>query len=309
MRRILGLEALTKPPVRSVVCVGKFFAVHRGHQALLRATVAAARERDAESLVLTFDRHPRELLEPGYAPPVLTSLEERLGLIAAEAPDRTLVLHVTPELLAQEPEDFISETLVGRLRAVEVLAGERFRFGRAARGTTALLREMGEGLGLTYTPVEAVLEGGRRVSSSRVAASVEAGRVAEAARLLGREYTVPGVVEEGERRGRELGFPTANVRVPPERLLPAHGVYVARLKVPSASLPAVANLGTRPTVGGERVVLEVHALDWSGDLYGRPVDIAFLERLREERRFPDLPALQAQIAADVAAARAFHAAR
>jgi riboflavin kinase/FMN adenylyltransferase len=308
MRRVLGLDSLTDPPPRSAVCIGKFFAVHRGHQALLRATVAAARRREAAAVVLTFDRHPRELLQPGYAPRVLTSLEERLDLIAGEGLDLAVVLPLTAALLAQEPEAFARDTLASGLRAVEVLAGESFRFGRGARGDAALLRRLGSELGFDYAPVAAVLDGGAPVSSSRVADAIEAGAVAEAARLLGRPYSTPGEVVAGEKRGRELGFPTANVSPPAARLLPADGVYVARLWVEGPApldLPAVANLGVRPTVDGRRRVLEVHALGWGGDLYGRAVRVAFLERLREERRFADLDALRGQIARDAQQAAAW----
>lgn len=311
MRRVLGLEALDFPLERSAVTIGKFFAVHRGHQALLQATVEAARRLEAQSVVLTFDRHPREVLQPGWEAPVLASLEERLDLIEAQGIDVTVVASITPEFLAQEPEAFVEELLVRSLGARQVLAGDNFRFGRGARGDVALLRSLGERLGFEYTAVPPVLEKGERISSSRVAACIEAGEVAAAGVLLGRLYCVGGRVAPGQQLGRQLGFPTANVAVDPRRLLPADGVYVVEAvwdtETGRVEQPAVANLGVRPTVDGKQRLLEVHLLDWTGDLYDREVGVRFHQRLRGEQRFPDLEALKAQIRADAQAARGWFA--
>ncbi|MFN3648253.1 MAG: bifunctional riboflavin kinase/FAD synthetase [Armatimonadota bacterium] len=305
MRRVLGLEQLGEPLARSVVTIGKFFAIHRGHQELLRRTAETARRQRASSVVLTFDRHPIELLRPGTQVPVLAGLEERLELIERFGIEIALVIPLTPEFLSQEPEAFVREILVRQLGAVEVLAGANFRFGRGARGDLDLLRGIGSELGFTVTAVEPVLEGGHPISSSRVAACLEEGCVASAERLLGRPYSVPGEVVAGEQVGRRLGFPTANIRVPTERMLPADGVYVAQVRLPGhpAPVPAAVNLGVRPTRDGTRRVLEAHLLDWSGDLYGQRVQVEFLQRLRGEQRFADLDSLRAQIARDVQAAR------
>lgn len=305
MRRILGLETLGEPLRQSTVTIGKFFAIHRGHQALIRATVAAARRNGGPAVVLTFDRHPLEVLRPGTELPVIATLEERLDLIEAEGADVTVVVRLTPEFLAQEPETFIREVLVRQLGAVEVLASDNFRFGRAARGDLALLRSMGQELGFRCSTVVPVLEGGERISSSRIGACVEAGQVREAAALLGRSYSVAGTVVQGDQLGRTLGFPTANVRTDPQRLLPANGVYVVRVHLDGERLPGVANLGVRPTVSGLERRLEVHLLDWSGDLYGRELHVEFLERLRAEQRFSGLDALKAQINRDADAAREY----
>lgn len=307
MRRVVGLEALTEPLARSAVTIGKFFAVHRGHQALLRATVEAARQADALAVVLTFDRHPAEVLRPGTRLPVFASLEERLDLIAAEGADVTVVAHVDADFLAQEPEDFVRAVLVDRLSTVELLASDNFRFGRRARGDMQLLAALGAEHGFRCTSIPPVLEGGERISSSRIAACVEAGRVAEAAQLLGRPYHVPGTVVRGDQVGRQLGFPTANVATPEGRLLPADGVYLARVRDCRSSdpvgSPALVNLGVRPTRGGRERLLEAHLLDYAGDLYDHPVHVLFLDRLRDEQRFPDLDALKAQIGRDVDEAR------
>ena len=307
MRRVIGLAALTEPLPRSAVTIGKFLAVHRGHQALLRATVEAARRQAVESVAITFDRHPLEVLRPDAHVPVIASLDERLALIEAEGIDTALVLEVTPELLSLEPEAFIDEVLVRKLHVAELLAGGNFRFGRGARGDLDLLRHTGAETGFHVTEVPPVLERGLPISSSRIITCVQAGQVADAGCFLGRPFSVPGRVRRGDQVGRKLGFPTANVETALERLLPGDGVYVARLIAGDQALPSVANLGVRPTVDGRRRLLEVHALDWAGDLYDAEVRVQFLDRVRDEQRFPDLEALQAQITRDADAARAWFA--
>ncbi len=304
MRRIEGLENLPASSGPTVVTVGKFFAVHLGHQALIRATVAAARRRGATSLVLTFDRHPQEILRPGTTFPLLTSLDERLALIEREGPDACVVVRLDAEFLSLSPEAFVADVLVRRLGAVEVVASEGFRFGSGAAGTLATLRELGADRGVAVTTIEPVLVRGERVSTSRVAACVREGEVAAAMALLGRPYSLPGAVVAGDSRGRELGFPTANLEVAPWRLLPGDGVYQGWAAWEDERHPAAINLGVRPTIGGTRRLLEAHLLDFEGDLYGRSLNLEFHHRLRPEQRFPSLDALKQQIARDVAAARA-----
>jgi riboflavin kinase / FMN adenylyltransferase len=308
MRRILGLEALGGGLDCSALTIGKFFAIHRGHQALLRATVASARREGCPAVVLTFDRHPLEVLRPGTRMPLLATLDERLDLIEALGLDAAVVARVDEAFLSQEPEEFVREVLAGRLGVREVLASDNFRFGRGARGDLELLRTLGESLGFRCTAVPPLLEGRERISSSRIGACITAGRVADAARLLGRLYNVPGPVVRGDQVGRTLGFPTANLASDPRRLLPSDGVYAVRVFGPGLEgadgQSGVANLGVRPTRGGRRHAFEVHLLDWSGDLYGHELDVRFVERVRAEVRFPDLEALKAQIARDVEQARA-----
>jgi riboflavin kinase/FMN adenylyltransferase len=310
MRRILGLEQLSAPLPRSVVTVGKFFAVHRGHQALMAVTVEAARTAGAESVVVTFDRHPSEVLRPGLELPLLASLEERLDYIEQQGVDVAVVVRLNSEFMSQEPEAFVHAVLVDRLRATVVVASEGFRFGRGATGDLSLLRTLGSELEFAVREVEPLFEGGQRISSSRVAACIEAGEVAAAQLLLGRPFSVPGVVVAGEQLGRQLGFPTANVQTPPRRLLPADGVYAVQVSGASSDgglrldrVSGAANLGFRPTVRGSERLLEVHLLDWSGDLSQAEVRVEFVDRLRDEQRFPTLDALKAQIAQDVAEAR------
>lgn len=290
----------------SAVTIGKFFALHRGHQALLSANAQAARENGLRSLVLTFDRHPRELLQPGAVMPELTSLEERLQLMRERGIDHVVVAPLSPEFLAQSPEEFAGAILVQRLRCRIVVAAPGLRFGRGASGDLDLLGRLGELHGFRLHLIPPVLHQGEPISSSRVAAAVSAGDVSLAAELLGRPYSASGLVVRGDGVGRQLGWPTANLRVPERRLLPARGVYVVSVRHRGDLLPGVANLGVRPTLSGEKSVLEAHILDWNGDLYGQEATLLFHLRLRDEQRFSGVEELRRQIALDVEAARRFH---
>lgn len=305
MRTIDGLEALTQPLPRSVVAIGKFDGVHRGHQALIRAAVTGAQQAGAESVVVTFDRHPVELLKPGTEARYLTPLDEKLHLIAALGVDATLLIRLSDEFLQLTAEEFVRSVLVERLGIVAVVASESFRFGRGAAGTTETLRELGPACGYRFQEVPPLIVDGSRVSSSRIVENVLAGRVEEAAALLGRPYAVFGRVVHGDARGRQLGFPTANLEVNDRQHQPANGVYAGYLAWNDEDpRPAVCNLGTRPSVDGLRHVVEAHVLNFTGDLYDRPVRLLFTHRLRHEQRFPSLDALRSQIAADVAQAEA-----
>jgi riboflavin kinase / FMN adenylyltransferase len=303
MRVIEGLEALTEPLPRSAVATGKFDGVHRGHQALIRAAVAAGRAEGAECVVVTFDRHPIELLKPGTRTQYLTPPEERLRLIAELGVDATLLIQLSETFLHLTPEEFVRTVLVERLGTVAVVASESFRFGRGAAGTVETLRELGPRCGFRFEAVPPVMVEGSRVSSSRVVECVLAGRVEEAATLLGRPYALLGRVVHGDGMARQLGFPTANLETDERQHRPADGVYAGFLAWDDEEpRPAVCNLGVRPTVDGAQYRVEAHVLGYSGDLYGRAVRLLFVQRLRDEMRFPDLEALRAQIAADSARA-------
>jgi riboflavin kinase / FMN adenylyltransferase len=305
MQTIDGLDTLTQSLPRSVVAIGKFDGVHRGHQALIRAAVEGAREQAAESVVVTFDRHPVELLKPGTLTHYLTPLEERLRLIDGLGVDHTLLIHLSTEFLNLTAEEFVRSVLVERLGMVAVAASESFRFGRGPAGTVDTLRELGPRHGFRVEPVPPLLVGGSRVSSSRVVDCVLAGRIEEAASLLGRPYTLFGRVVRGDGMGAQLGFPTANIEPDERQHRPGNGVYAGFLAWDDEDpRPAVCNLGVRPTVDGARQRVEAHVLGFSGDLYGRPVRLQFTYRLRDEQRFPNLDALKAQIAADAARAAA-----
>jgi riboflavin kinase/FMN adenylyltransferase len=305
MQVIEGLERLSEPLRRSAVAIGKFDGVHQGHQALIRAAVTEAHAEAAESVVVTFDRHPIELLQPGTHTQYLTPPQERLRLIDALGVDRTVVIHISDEFLHLTAEEFIRTVLAERLGTVAVVASESFRFGRGAAGTVETLRELGPRCGFRFQAVPPVMVDGSRVSSSRVVECVRAGRVEAAAALLGRPYALLGRVVHGDGMARQLGFPTANLKTDERQHQPADGVYAGFLGWDGEEpRPAVCNLGVRPTLDGARHRVEAHVLHWSGDLYDRPARLLFVRRLRDERRFPDVEALRAQIAADAAQADA-----
>ncbi len=302
MRIVRGLESYPPDAGASAVALGVFDGIHLGHRAILATAVGEARRHGLVALACTFEPHPLEVLQPARAPLPLTTLEERLALIAEAGIDATVIVAFTPAVAALEPETFVRDVLVGALKARDVVVGFNHRFGRGARGDAALLEALGPRLGFRAHVVAPLLVDGIPVSSSEVRQALQAGDLERAARLLGRPYSVEGEVVRGAGRGRTLGFPTANVKTRRPLPLPA-GVYACRAFLGADRYPAVINVGVRPTFGETELLVEAHLLDFSGDLYGRRLSLAFLRRLREERKFPDVEALRRQIALDVAAAR------
>jgi riboflavin kinase/FMN adenylyltransferase len=303
MRIIRGLETFPPDAAPSVVALGVFDGVHLGHRAILGGAVARARAAGLRALACTFDPHPLEVLQPERAPTPIATLDERMALVAATGVDATVVIGFSREVAAIEPEAFVRQVLVERLRAREVVVGFNHRFGRGARGDARLLERLGAECGFATHVVAPMMVDDVTVSSSEVRTALGRGDVAAAARLLGRPYTVAGPVVRGAARGRSLGFPTANVA--PERpvLVPA-GVYAARAEAAGRRLGAVVNIGVRPTFGEKVLAVEAHLLDFTGDLYRARVVLHLVARLREERRFPSVGDLRSQIARDVDAARA-----
>jgi riboflavin kinase/FMN adenylyltransferase len=285
------------------VTIGNFDGVHRGHVALVRAAARWARTAGGDTVVLTFDPHPASVLEPARAPATLTTLEQKAELLASLGVDRLVVAPFDQDLARRPPEEFARLVLAGALQARRVVVGDNFRFGHDRIGDVALLAALGEALGFEVEAVAPVLHDSLPISSSRVRRALVVGAVDEASALLGREYFIDGRVVVGERRGRTLGFPTANLASENE-VLPAVGVYAARCRVPPGRWePAVVNVGRRPTFGGRPVSVEAHLLDFEGDLYDAEVRLAFVARLRGERRFPGPEALVAQIRRDADGAR------
>jgi riboflavin kinase/FMN adenylyltransferase len=299
---VRGLERYPPEAPPAVVALGVFDGVHLGHRAILDAAVSRAREAATRSVACTFDPHPREVLHPGRAPFVITTLDERLALIGETGIEAAVVLRFTPELAAMEPEAFVTDVLLGRLHAREVVVGVSHRFGKGAKGDAGMLQALGRELGFSAHIVEPLSIGGVLVSSTAVRGALEQGDVAGATRLLGRPYTVVGQVVQGDGRGRTIGFPTANLALERPLLVPA-GVYACRASLGGAEHPAVTNIGVRPTFGRNALAVEVHILDFSGDLYGLRMALEFRDRLRDEQRFESVDALKAQIARDVASAR------
>jgi riboflavin kinase/FMN adenylyltransferase len=243
------------------------------------------------------------VLKPGTTVPFLTTLAERLALIERLGVDLAVVARVTPEFLSLAPEQFVHDVLRDALHTVEIHASAGFRFGRGASGTLDTLRTLGEAEGITVGTLPEVLVGGERISSSRIAQELEAGQVESAMELLGRPYSVCGLVVPGRKLGRELGFPTANLRVPSGRVLPTDGIYAVIVADAGRLFGGVAHLGPRPAIGDPERELEAHLFDFEGDLYGHTLRLHFLHRLRGVESFPDLDALAAQIARDAQQAR------
>ncbi len=286
------------------MAIGNFDGVHLGHQAVIGRAVAAARARRAAALVLTFDPHPSRLFRPDAEPFALTTLDQRLRLFAGLGVDATMVLPFTPSLAALAPEAFVAEILAARLAPHLVVTGDDFTFGRGRSGSAALLAELGRAHGFAAEAVAPVLDRGAPVSSTRIRNALRAGDPAEAARLLTRPFAIEGEVVHGDKRGRVIGAPTANMDLGPY-LRPRFGVYAVRARLADGRLAdGVANLGIRPMFTPPRLLLETWLLDFEGDLYGQTLSVELIAFLREEMRFCDLEALKAQIARDAQAARA-----
>ena len=302
MQIVRGLESYRPDAGPSAVALGAFDGIHLGHRAILGTAVAHARREKLQALACTFDRHPMEVLQPDRAPLPITTLEERLELIAETGIDTTVVIPFTPDVAAVEAKAFVHDVLVGTLGAREIVVGFNHRFGRGARGDAGLLESLAGPLGFRAHVVPAFMVDGVAVSSSEIRASLQRGDLPSAARLLGRPYSIRGEVVRGAGRGRTLGFPTANVKTDRPLGLPA-GVYVCQVTVGPSRHQAVVNVGVRPTFGETELAVEAHILDFSSDLYDRRISLTFLTRLREEKKFPNVDALRQQIALDVAAAR------
>jgi riboflavin kinase / FMN adenylyltransferase len=307
MRIVRGLESFRPDAAASVVALGAFDGIHLGHRAILGTAVAHARGLELLALACTFDRHPMEVLQPDRAPLPITTLDERLELIAETGIDTTVVIPFTRSVAGVEAQAFVQDVLVGTLKAQEIVVGFNHRFGRGARGDAALLEHLAGRLGFRTHIVPAFLVDDIAVSSSEIRGALQRGDLPAAARLLGRHYSIRGEVVRGAGRGRTLGFPTANVRTERPLGLPP-GVYVCDVLWGPHRHLAVVNAGVRPTFGETELAVEAHLLDFTGDLYDQRVTLVFLRRLRDERKFPSVEALKEQIALDVASARAGSAA-
>ncbi len=291
------------PFSRTVVTVGNFDGVHLGHRAILSRVKARAKELGSQAVVLTFEPHPVKVLRPQANLPLLTTPAQKFRLLAEAGMEAVVVLPFTREFSTLSARDFVVQYFVERLKVREVVVGHDYSFGRNREGNIELLKELGQTLGFTVQVVWAVEVNGAPVSSSLIRAMLKLGKVEEANRLLGRPYGVTGTVVVGKGRGAKmLGIPTANI-LPENDLLPASGIYAVVAHRGKEVLPGVANIGTCPTFDGQELTLEVHIFDFSGELYGEKLDVEFIARLREERRFPSIEALAAQIRADIEAAR------
>jgi len=285
--------------------IGNFDGVHQGHQAMLARVVAAARARECLASVLTFEPHPRELFAPAAAPTRLTSLREKLELLGAYGVEHVHVQRFSRAFAALTPEEFVRRILVDALGARWVLVGDDFRFGARRAGDLAALRDAARAHGFEVEAMPSVDLDDVRVSSSAVRDALARGDLSRARALLGRPYSISGRVVHGDKRGRELGFATANVQLKHNRP-PLAGIFAVRVHgVADHARHGVASLGVRPTVTSDgRPTLEVHLFDFSGDLYRRHLRVDFIQKIRDEEKYPDLETLKAQIARDCDAARA-----
>jgi len=299
-----GASSAPLPPV--ALTVGNFDGLHRGHQAMLQRLLDGARARGLQSCVLTFEPHPREFFTAAAAPTRLTSLREKLELLAVHGVARTHVQRFDRAFASLAPEAFVEQVLEKRLRARWLVIGEDFRFGTKRAGDVPLLKELGGRHGFETEILPAVSLSGVRVSSSAVRAALAAGDLEAAEGLLGRPYSISGRVVHGRKLGRELGFATANVQLKHNRP-PLSGIFAVRVHgVGTRSRPAVASLGVRPTITASgRAVLEVHLFDFSEDLYGAHMRVEFLRKIRDEKKYSNLDALKAQIERDCKVARTF----
>ena len=305
-----SIEVLTGDPfgwevrgARSAVAIGVFDGVHLGHQQVLRTLTRRADEVNGVAVALTFDPHPLEFVDPDRAPKLLTSIDERAAVMESCGVG---IMGVLPfvQIRDLEPHLFVAEILSLRLNAAWVAVGGNFRFGHNRSGDPALLRRAGAELGFEVDVVSMIGDDEHDVvSSTRIRGELAHGRVHEAARLLGRRFTLTGPVVHGDARGRSIGFPTANLHIPDRMAVPADGVYAVFGHLGDLRFPAVVNIGVRPTFGVNARAVEVHILDFSEDVYGEEITIEFVDRIRGEQRFESLDGLVAQITDDVAQAR------
>lgn len=294
----------------AVIALGNFDGFHKGHQAVAGEAIRWAHEEGRPSIIATFDPHPVRFFRPDVPPFRLTTLEQRQELYLAAGATAMLVFHFDGELAGTSAQDFITEILLRRLGAHGVVTGGDFTFGKGAKGNVALLRELGGAHGLQARVVEAVADGEEVISSSRIREALRAGDPQLAARLLTRPFAIRGIVEHGDKRGREIGYPTANLAID-KYLRPRYGVYAVtgRILATGEALEGAANIGVRPQFEPPRELLEPYFFDFSGDLYGQEIEVAFHHFLRPEAKFDTLEALIAQMEKDCAEAKRLLSAR
>lgn len=301
MEIFFGTDRITESRPAAVT-LGNFDGFHVGHQEIVRQTVNYGREHHLKSMLVTFHPHPRQLFSGDLS--VLTPLEEKLKLLSHTGLDQVLIFPFTRQFAATPAETFIRQTLVRDIKARHIVVGYDWGFGKDAAGNPRMIKEIGGQLGVSSHIVPAVKIDGEIASSTAIRRHIAAGRMDLAAKVMGRPHSLAGRVVAGEGRGRKLGFPTANIMLRPFMALPALGVYAVRVDTGQGSFDGVANLGSHPTFTPSRPLLEIHLLDFHGDLYDTVIRVYFISKLRNERRFPGSKQLIAQIEADIQQARA-----
>jgi riboflavin kinase/FMN adenylyltransferase len=282
--------------------IGTFDGLHRGHQALLKPLIAGARRAGAASVLVTFEPHPRCVVDPNHCPASLTTVDEKAWLLDQLGLDHLVVIPFTAQVAALSPAAFMERLLRG-MELRHFVSGENFRFGQGRRGDNEFLRRLGVRHGFSVEVVPTLSRGREPVSSTRIRRLILLGQMRAAAQLLGRDYLFRSIVEHGVKRGRELGFPTANLRIAPNKLIPASAVYAARVQLDGETRQGALSVGFRPTFGGHNLTVEVFIMDFEGDLYDQVLSVWFVQRLRGEKRFASVPGLQHQMTRDVENAR------
>ncbi|MEM9610888.1 MAG: bifunctional riboflavin kinase/FAD synthetase [Actinomycetota bacterium] len=304
MQVVRDMDWCPRPPEGAIVTVGAYDGIHRGHRAVIGEMHRLAAERGARTAVVTFEPHPAHVVRPESAPRLLTDLDQKLELLRDTGVDYTLVVRFDEERSQESAADFVRSVLVDCLRARAVVVGEDFHFGRNREGDIDMLRRLGGELGFDVNGLSLVQQRDldETISSTAIRAALGNGDVASARHMLGRHFEIRGTVTSGDRRGRTIGFPTANVPTPPQMQLPADGVYACWYHRPDGTRhPAAVNVGKRPTFydDAERSLVEAHLVGFRGDVYDEPARVQFVERLRGEQRFDGIDALKAQLARDV----------
>lgn len=286
------------------LAIGFFDGVHLGHQQVIRQTILDAQQQEGLSLVVTFDRHPAEIIAPDRVPPLIYNQQQRVQAIGSLGADALLLLPFDEAFSQVDGESFVRGLVRDLGRVHSICVGENFVFGHKRSGDVALLRRLGKGLRFTTHGLEAVSLGNAAVSSTRIRETIRQGELDLAGQLLGRDYSLAGTIIAGDQVGRKLGFPTANVDVR-GRVTPPHGVYAAHARVAGETWRAAVNIGLRPTLREAQPTLhvEAHLLDFTGEIYEQPMELSFVQKLRDEQRFPSLDALKAQIQADISQVR------
>jgi riboflavin kinase/FMN adenylyltransferase len=299
---ITDLKEITTPFTRSVITLGNFDGLHLGHQELIRKVIRRAKETGAHSIVVTFRPHPLKILAPEKCPPLISIYEEKIKLFEKLGIDVLVKIPFTLEFAKMSPGDFVKDILCDMLGAKEIFVGFNYRFGRGREGNISTLKALGERLGFTVREVEQVSLDGEVISSTKIRRLLRDGEVEHAARLLGRTYTITGIVVRGDGRGKDLGFPTANI-APKHSIIPADGVYAVRLFVRDKFYDGIANIGMRPTFDKNVLTVEVHVFDFNEDIYGEEISLYFIRKIRDEKKFGNADELIRQIRTDVGIAR------
>ena len=303
MHVLTGTEGIPPEFRKAFITIGNFDGVHLGHRCIFQKLILQARKENRKALLVTFVPHPKMLLHPERRPfYLLTTIEEKIKLLEALGLDALIIIPFTLEYAQTTAESFIFDVLWKNLQVRKIFIGHDYSFGKDKRGNEDMLKAFGKKLGFDVAVINAVAVGDTVISSTRIRAAILEGDVKTAAMLLGRPYNVSGTVIEGKRRGAALGFPTANIK-PHKELLPAKGVYAAIVNLEGERYNGVLNIGLNPTFGDVQLSMEVHLMDFSGDIYGKYVDVLFIERIREERKFPSPEMLSLQIKKDAEEAR------